>query len=157
MPNYWLMKTEPNTFSIQDLEKAPHQTTCWEGVRNYQARNMLRDDVKKGDMVLFYHSNTEPVGVHGTAKVVKPGYPDHFQFEPKSKYYDPKASPERPRWFMVDIKHQQTFQQPVTLQTLRTVDALQDMKLLQKGQRLSVQPVTKTQWDLIVKMGATRS
>lgn len=153
MPKYWLMKSEPNTFSIQDLEKSQKKTTCWEGVRNYQARNMLRDEIKKGDFVLFYHSNTEPVGVHGTAKVVKSGYPDHFQFDPKSKYYDAKADPTNPRWYMVDIQLQKTFQQPVTLKELREISSLKDMKLLQKGQRLSVQPVTKKEWDTILRMG----
>ncbi|MCB0271739.1 MAG: EVE domain-containing protein [Bdellovibrionales bacterium] len=153
MPNYWLMKTEPTAFSIHDLAKAPKKTTCWEGVRNYQARNMLRDDIKKGDFVLFYHSNTDEVGVYGTAIVVKEGYPDPFQFDKKSKYFDDKASKDTPRWYMVDIKLDQIFQSPVTLTEMRSLKPLSNMKLLQKGQRLSVQPVTKTEWNTIVKIG----
>lgn len=147
------MKTEPNVFSIEDLKKSPKKTTCWEGVRNYQARNMLRDDIKKGDGVLFYHSRVEPMAVVGTATVVKEGYPDHHQFDPKSKYFDPKAKETEPRWFMVDIKLDQIFDTPVTLKEMRDIKALSDMALLQKGQRLSIQPVRKKEWDLIVKKG----
>lgn len=151
MPQYWLLKTEPTTFSIHDLVKAPKQTTFWEGVRNYQARNMLRDDLKKGDWVLFYHSNTEPVGIFGTAKVVKEATPDPFQFDTQSKYYDPKATVEKPRWFGVEIKLDQVFKQPVTLKQLREIKGLETMKLLAKGQRLSVQPVSPKEWDIIMQ------
>lgn len=157
MPNYWLMKSEPTTYSIFDLEKAPNKTTCWEGVRNYQARNMLRDDIKKGDLTFFYHSNTKPIGIYGIAKVVKSGYPDHFQFDAKSNYFDPKATKDNPRWYMVDIKHVKTFKQPITLEKLKTIDGLQNMKLLQKGQRLSVQPVTEKEWDIILKTTKSNS
>jgi len=152
MPNYWLMKSEPTTYSIFDLEKAPQKTTCWEGVRNYQARNMLRDDIKKGDLVFFYHSNTKPIGIFGTAEVVRGGYPDHFQFDPQSKYHDPKAIQDNPRWYMVDIKHKKTFSQPITLEALKYIPGLENMKVIQKGQRLSVQPVTAKEWDIILKI-----
>lgn len=154
MPNYWLMKSEPSTYSIEDLAKEKNQTTTWEGVRNYQARNLLRDDIKKGDRVLFYHSNAKPMAVVGTATVVKEGYPDPFQFDPKSKYHDPKSNPEDPRWFMVDIRLDEVFNHPVTLHEIKEVKSLSDMKLVQRGQRLSVQPVRKKEWDWIVKRGS---
>lgn len=150
--NYWLLKTEPTSFSIQDLEKAPKKTTFWEGVRNYQARNFLRDSIKNGDEVFIYHSNTDKPGIMGTAKVVKEGYPDDSQFNPKSKYYDSASTLEKPRWYLIDIQHQNTFQNPLFLQTLRNFDELSEMVLLQKGSRLSVQPVTKAQWKTILKM-----
>lgn len=150
--NYWLLKTEPTTFSIQDLEKAPQKTTFWEGVRNYQARNFLRDSIQKGDEVFIYHSNTEVPAIMGTAKVVRAGYPDQSQYNPKSKYYDAKATLQNPRWFVIDIQHQQTFKNPISLQTLRNFDELSAMALLQKGSRLSVQPVQDSQWKAVIKM-----
>jgi len=152
MKNYWLLKTEPTTFSIHDLEKAPKKTTFWEGVRNYQARNFLRDSIKKGDEVFIYHSNTEIPAIMGTATVVKDGYPDDSQYNPKSKYYDSGATPEKPRWYLIDIRHEKTFKNPVSLQMLRNIDALSKMTLLQKGSRLSVQPVSADEWKTIVKM-----
>jgi len=155
--NHWLMKTEPNTYSIDDLSNAKKQTTCWEGVRNYQARNLLRDEIKKGDRVLFYHSACKEPAVVGLAIVEKEGYPDTFAFDPKSKYYDEKSKPDQPTWFMVDIKLEKKFDHPVTLSELRDQASLTEMILLQKGSRLSVQPVKKTEFDKIVKLAAKKS
>ena len=151
---YWLMKSEPTVFSFDDLLKSPGQTTHWDGVRNYKARNFLRDEIKVGDGVLFYHSRVEPMAVVGTAKVVKAGYPDPSQFAASSKYYDPDADPDEPRWYMVDIKADKPFSRPVTLQELRGLPALAKMMLLKKGSRLSVQPVSAAEWQTIVRLGA---
>lgn len=153
MPKYWLMKSEPYVYSIDDLAADTNKTTCWDGVRNYQARNMMRDEMKKGDLVLFYHSNAKPPGVAGTAKIVKEGYPDHTAFDENSKYFDPKSKKDEPRWMMVDIKLVKKFKRFVPLDELREVKALEGMVLLQKGSRLSVQPVSKKQFDKIVKLG----
>ena len=153
---YWLMKSEPETFSIEDLARAPKQTTGWDGVRNYQARNLLRDEIQIGDGVLFYHSSAEPPGVAGTAEVARAGYPDPTQFDPKSNHHDPDARPDEPRWYMVDIKHTQTFPRFVPLPVLRDMPALRDMVLLRKGSRLSVQPVTPDEWKAIVATGTKR-
>jgi predicted RNA-binding protein with PUA-like domain len=149
---YWLMKTEPTTYSIQDLEKESNQTTCWEGVRNYQARNLLRDEIQEGDRVLFYHSACKEPAVVGTAVVSRQGYPDHHAFDKRSNYYDAKCDPENPRWYMVDVTLEQKFGCPVTLASLREKAALTDMVLLQKGSRLSVQPVKKKEFDAVVKL-----
>ena len=149
---HWLMKTEPGTYSIDDLAGESDQTTCWEGVRNYQARNLLRDDVAEGDRVLFYHSACKQPAVVGTAIVSRGGYPDHFAWDRRSKYFDPKSSPENPRWFMVDVRLDQKFDEPVTLASLRERPGLQEMVLLQKGSRLSVQPVRKKEFDAILKL-----
>jgi predicted RNA-binding protein with PUA-like domain len=153
MANYWLMKSEPSVFSFDDLKKAPKKTTAWEGVRNYQARNMLRDQIKKGDGVLFYHSSTDPQAIVGTAVVVKEGYVDATQFDPKATYYDPDAKEADPRWYMVDIRYDRPFEKPITLLELRGMKALEGMVLLKKGMRLSVQPVTAREWDIILKRG----
>ena len=149
---YWLVKTEPESFSIQDLAKAPKQTTFWSGVRNYQARNFMRDDMHLGDEVLFYHSNAEPPAVVGTAEVVREAYPDHTAFDPKSQYYDPKASTANPTWQMVDIRLQEIFPVPLPLEDLRSVAALQKMELLRRGSRLSVQPVSAAEYETIVQL-----
>ena len=149
---YWLFKTEPNSFSIHNLEKAPDKKTFWEGVRNYQARNFLRDQIKKGDEVFIYHSSTDEPAIMGTAKVTRGGYPDASQYNSKSKYYDSSATDENPRWYVVDIQHQSTYASPVTIKYLRELPMLSKMKLLQKGMRLSVQPVTKEEWDAISKV-----
>jgi predicted RNA-binding protein with PUA-like domain len=149
---YWLFKSEPETFSIKDLEKSPKKTTFWDGVRNYQARNFLRDSIKAGDQVLFYHSSTEPPGIVGLAEVVKAGYPDHSAFDPEDCHYDPKSDKKNPTWYMVDIKHVKTFSEAITLEALKKVPGLSKMVLLQKGSRLSVQPVTESEWDAIVKL-----
>ncbi|TWU49528.1 EVE domain-containing protein [Rubripirellula reticaptiva] len=152
MTNYWLMKTEPTTFSIDDLAADPDQTTCWEGVRNYQARNLLRDDFCVGDRVLFYHSACKEPAVVGTATVVRAGYPDSHAFDPRSKYFDQKSSPDNPTWFMVDIKLDEKLESPVTLKSMRERAGLKGMVLLQKGSRLSVQPVKKKEFDTVLKM-----
>lgn len=150
--NYWLVKSEPDVFSISDLESAPGKTTCWDGVRNYQARNTLRDQMKKGDKVFFYHSNAEPSAIAGIAEVVKEGYPDHTAFDPKDDHYDPKSKKDSPTWFMVDVKHVKTFKKALSLDDLRQVKGLENMVLLQKGSRLSVQPVTEKEWNLVLKL-----
>ena len=149
---YWLMKSEPNCYSIHDLAKDKDQTTYWDGVRNYQARNMMRDEMKIGDMVLFYHSNADPTGVAGTAAIVRVSYPDFTSWDKKDKHYDPKSTQEEPRWFMVDIRLDTIFDEVIPLPDLREVKALKDMELLRKGSRLSVQPVRKKEFDAIVKM-----
>ncbi|MCA9214818.1 MAG: EVE domain-containing protein [Planctomycetales bacterium] len=148
---YWLLKTEPNAYSIQDLANEKKKTTCWDGVRNYQARNFMRDEMKIGDRVLIYHSNANPPAVVGTASIVKEAYPDHTAWDPKDKHYDPKSSEENPRWIMVDIKLEQIFAAEIPLPTLREMKPLAEMELLRKGSRLSVQPVRKKEFDAIVK------
>ena len=148
---YWLMKSEPDVFSIKDLRKSPKQTTYWDGVRNYQARNFMRDQMQVGDSVLFYHSRTDP-SVAGTAKVVKAGYPDHTAQEPKSRYYDPKSTHEKPIWYMVDIRFESEFDEPIPLGKLRQVKGLEKMVLLKKGVRLSVQPVRAEEFRRVVAL-----
>jgi predicted RNA-binding protein with PUA-like domain len=150
--NHWLLKTEPTSFSIQDLAGAPQRTTCWSGVRNYQARNFLRDGLKKGDRVLLYHSNADPSAVVGTATVVRPGYPDPTAFDPADSHFDPKGDPGRPVWFAVDIRLESIFARPQSLEFLRSIAALGAMELLRKGSRLSVQPVRKSEFDAILKL-----
>lgn len=149
---YWLLKSEPESFSIQHLAAAPGQTTFWDGVRNYQARNTLRDDMKLGDRVLFYHSSTDPPAVVGTATVVREGYPDHTAWDKKSHHFDPKSTREKPTWFMVDIKLDEIYNRPLPLEELRSVPALTKMELLRRGSRLSVQPVTKSEFAAIEKL-----
>lgn len=151
-PRYWLLKSEPDVFSIEDLAKAKNKTTHWDGVRNYQARNYLRDSIKKGDLVFFYHSNSEPSAIAGIAEVVKEGYPDFTAFDPDDPHFDPKSKKDQPTWYMVDIKHVETFKKPLSLDDLRGVKGLEDMVLLQKGSRLSVQPVSPKEWALICGM-----
>jgi predicted RNA-binding protein with PUA-like domain len=151
--NYWLFKSEPDDFSIEDLKRSKNQTTFWDGVRNYQARNFLRDSIKKGDMVLFYHSSTDPTAVVGVCEVIKEGYADHTQFDPDDKHFYPSADPEKPTWFMVDIKFVKEFKKPVTLQAIKENDKLKNMRLIQRGNRLSVMPVEKNEFEEIVKMG----
>lgn len=150
---YWLMKSEPSTFSWDDLQKEPRRTTCWDGIRNYQARNFLRDDIRTGDGVLFYHSSTDPASVVGTAVVVRAGYPDPTQFDRRASYYDAKSSRENPRWYAVDIKAEKAFDRPVTLAQMRGTRGLEKMRLLQKGSRLSVLPVTAREWRIVTKLG----
>ena len=147
---YWIMKSEPDVFSIKDLEKK--KTQCWDGVRNYQARNFMKE-MKLGDKVLFYHSSSQVVGVAGTATVSKLAYPDHTQFDQESDYYDPKATLESPRWYMVDVKHEKTFQSIVTLEMIRNNEMLSDLLILRKGNRLSITPCEKKEFEIIQKMG----
>ena len=156
MPRYWLMKSEPEAFSIDDLARAKNGTTRWDGVRNYQARNFLRDEISIGDGVLFYHSSVDPPAVVGTARVVRAGYPDPTQFDSSGGHFDPDSARDAPRWFAVDIAFGEKFPQPVTLPELRAERSLGDMVLLQRGSRLSVQPVAAAEWKRIVKLGARR-
>ncbi len=149
---YWLLKTEPSSYSIHDLAAEKKQTTCWDGVRNYQARNYMRDAMTIGDKALFYHSNANPPAVAGVATIVRESYPDHTSWDVDDKHYDPKSTAQNPRWYMVDIKLEQVFDEPIPLDELRGVKALKDMELLRKGSRLSVQPVRKTEFDAIVKI-----
>lgn len=153
---YWLLKTEPESFSIQDLENCQKQTTFWDGVRNYQARNYLRDEIKPGDCVLFYHSNTDPPAIVGTARVVQGGYPDPTAWDPSNHHYDPGSTPENPRWYMVDIQLDQIFTTPLGLSYLRTIKSLAKMELLRKGSRLSVQPVTTAEFKEVLKLAGVK-
>ncbi|HWF62566.1 MAG TPA: EVE domain-containing protein [Nitrospira sp.] len=148
---YWLMKSEPSTFSIDDLMQSPHKTTYWDGVRNYQARNFMRS-MTVGDHVLFYHSNVDPPAVVGIAEVVKTAYPDPTQFDRKDKHYDPDSKPSEPRWDMVDIKYVRKFARALTLDELREESKLKGMVLLKKGSRLSVQPVSPMEWRHITSL-----
>jgi predicted RNA-binding protein with PUA-like domain len=150
---YWLLKSEPEVFSFEDLLAAKGRRTFWDGVRNYTARNTLRDDMKLGDGVLFYHSNTKPPGIAGVAKVVREGYPDPTQFDAKDPHYDPKARQDDPRWMMVDIEAVLPLERYVALDELRAAPGLRDMALVQRGQRLSVQPVSAGEWRAVLKMG----
>lgn len=149
---YWLFKSEPGVFSIEDLEKTKNKTTYWDGVRNYQARNFLRDDIKIGDLVFFYHSNSDPSGIAGIAEVVREGYPDSTAFDERDPHYDPKSDKSKPTWIMVDVRHVRTFPNIITLEQLRTIPSLAKMALLQKGSRLSIQPVTAAEWKTIEKL-----
>lgn len=149
---YWLFKSEPSTFSIDDLENQPKKTEHWDGVRNYQARNFMRDDIKKGDLVFFYHSNCTEPGIVGICEVVKEAYPDHTAFDKKSKYYDEKSTPDKPRWFMVDVKYKTKFQETLPLSALKENPKLKDFALVKKGNRLSIMPVTSSQWQAILAM-----
>ena len=146
---YWLFKSEPSAFGIEHLAKAPKQTAPWDGVRNYQARNFLRDDVQVGDRVLFYHSREEPLGIFGTMEVVKRGYPDHTAFDPSSKYFDPTSQPETPRWYMVNVRLVQRFPEPVTREQLAAFQGTAGMLVMKRGMRLSIQPVTEPEWRAV--------
>lgn len=148
---YWLVKSEPSAYSIDDLVK--DKKTHWDGVRNYQARNFMRDEMKIGDQVLFYHSNAEPTAVVGLCKVVKEGYPDFTAFDPEDKHFDPKSKQDNPTWIMVDIKLVKKFKRPVTLAEIKENPKLQNMRLVQRGNRLSVMPIEKKELELIVKLG----
>lgn len=148
---YWLMKSEPDAYSIDDL--ARDGVTPWEGVRNYQARNLLRDELRVGDGVLFYHSSTQPPGVAGLAEVVHASYPDRTAFDPASPYFDAKSTPDTPRWFVVDVRFVERFAAVVPLAVLQTTPGLEDMRVTKKGMRLSVQPVTADEWDIVVALG----
>ena len=150
--NYWLMKSEPDTFGIDHLIAMPNQTEHWDGVRNYQARNMMRDDMKIGDQIFFYHSNTKVPGIVGIMEVVKEGYPDFTALNPESKYHDPKSTEEKPRWFMVDVMFKEKFAEVISLDSLKNNPALSEMPLVRKGSRLSIMPVTEQQWLTILKM-----
>jgi predicted RNA-binding protein with PUA-like domain len=150
--NYWLMKSEPSTFSIDDLAASPRKTTAWDGVRNFQARNMLRDDFRAGDLAFFYHSSCDQPGVVGVMEVVKGGYADPSQFNPKSRYFDPASDRDAPRWFCVDVKLKRRLGRVIGLDELRRQDPLAKLTLLQRGNRLSVMPVAKADWDFILAL-----
>lgn len=149
---FWLVKTEPSCFSIDDLASRPQQITPWDGVRNYQARNMMRDEMKLGHKAFFYHSNCETPGIVGIAEVVKESYPDETAFIPTEKHFDPESHRENPRWFLVDFKFVEKFHRVISLQEMRNNPLLSGMTLLRKGNRLSVTPVTADQWDTVLKM-----
>jgi predicted RNA-binding protein with PUA-like domain len=146
---YWLVKSEPDAFSIDDLLASPNATTAWTGVRNYQARNSMRDGMKKGDLVFFYHSSADPTAIVGIAEVVREGYPDHTALDAKDSHFDPKSDPAAPTWIMVDLKGIEKFDTPLSLAELKRVKGLEQMTLLQKGSRLSVQPVSAGEWEII--------
>jgi predicted RNA-binding protein with PUA-like domain len=150
--NYWLVKTEPNVFSFDDLMRAPRRTSGWDGVRNYQARNFLRS-MKQGDGVLVYHSSTDPKAVAGTAEVAREAYPDPTQFDAKDDHYDPDSSRDDPRWSQVDLRAVEKLPRPVTLDEMKAAPELRGMRLLQRGNRLSVLPVTEAEFRAIVRMG----
>lgn len=150
--HYWLFKSEPDVFGIDHLASRPNQTEPWDGVRNYQARNFLRDEVQLGDKVFFYHSSCKTVGIAGIAEVVKDGYPDASQFDPESPYYDPKATPETPRWFSVDVKYVSKFARVLPLSEIKRCPYIKELGLVKKGHRLSVMPVTESEWHTLIEL-----
>lgn len=149
---YWLFKSEPDTFSINHLAKKPKQTEHWDGVRNYQVRNMLRDAIKVGDQAFFYHSSCKVPGIAGTIAIVKNGYPDPSALHPESPYYDPRSSQDNPRWFMVDVKLVEIFPQIIALEQIKQHPPLENMAVCQRGSRLSITPVTKAEWRYLNKL-----
>ena len=148
--NYWLAKTEPNTYSWHDLKNEPAKSTTWEGIRNYRVRNLIRDEIKLGDLIFIYHSVVKPTAIVGVAEVIKEAYTDHFAFDPGHKYFDPKNKKDNPAWLMFDIKAYQDFDEVLTLDELKTYPELKNMELLKKGNRMSVQNVTPAEWKFIV-------
>ncbi len=150
---HWLLKTEPGCFSIDDLAAAPNQTTCWDGVRNYQARNSMRD-MRLNDLALFYHSVTDP-GVAGVARIVRESYPDHTAWDPADGHYDVRSTPEKPLWFMVDVQFVEKFDTQIPLKVLRSIKGLEKMELLRKGSRLSVMPVSEQEFSIIMRLAGT--
>lgn len=152
--NHWLLKTEPSVFGIDDLERSPNRTTSWEGVRNYQARNMLRDDMRKGDLAFFYHSSCAEPGIVAIAQIIRAGYPDASAWNPRSPYYDAKSLENKPLWYTVDVRLKQRLKQPIPLTQLRehADDELAELWLLRKGNRLSVMPVSEQHWRFILSL-----
>ena len=150
---HWLVKSEPATFSFDDLLAKPGRTTGWDGVRNFQARNFMRDEMKKGDLAFFYHSSADPTAIVGVAEVVREGYPDPTALDPNDPHHDPRSKSESPSWYMVDLRAIEPMKRPLTLTELRSVKGLEKMVLLQKGSRLSVQPVSESEWEIIHKLG----
>jgi predicted RNA-binding protein with PUA-like domain len=148
---YWLLKSEPESFSFDDLMNAPNQTSHWDGVRNYQARNFMRDEMKKGDLAFFYHSGAEPA-IAGIVEVVREGYPDHTAVDPKDAHYDPRSKGGESSWSMVDVRALERLPRPITLSEMRTKPELQGMPLLQKGNRLSVQKVGAAEWNAVLAL-----
>ena len=151
---YWLMKSEPSTFSIDDLARAPRQTTCWDGVRNYQVRNMLRDEMAVGDLAFMYHSSCDEPGIVGVIEIVKPGYPDNTAFDRKHDHYDAGSKPESPRWYMVDVRLKQRFSRVISLDELRRHESkqLREMLILKRGNRLSITPIDASHWKFIMSL-----
>ena len=150
---YWLIKSEPDAFSIDDLKNAPAKKEHWDGVRNYQARNFMRDEMSKGDPVFFYHSNCKQPGIVGIAEVASDAYPDHTAFDPNEKYYDPKSDPENPRWLMVDIRYKRKTRRLISLSEIKEhQDQVEGFALVRRGNRLSVMPVSKEHWDFILSL-----
>jgi predicted RNA-binding protein with PUA-like domain len=149
--DYWLMKSEPDAFSIADLKSRSKKTEHWDGVRNYQARNFMRA-MKKGDLAFFYHSSCEVPGVYGIIEIARAAYPDHTAWDPENRHYDPKSTPERPLWFMVDVRFKRELKKPVTLTAIKMQPALKQMRLVQRGSRLSVMPVSAKEWNTILKL-----
>ena len=156
-PRYWLFKSEPTAYSFADLLNEPDRTAEWDGVRNYQARNFMRDDMKVGDGVLFYHSSSTPLAVIGVARIVREAYPDRTAWDPNSDHYDQKSTPDNPIWFMVEIQAEAELARPVTLQEIKENPRLQNMMLVRRGARLSIQPVEKEEWDEIIATGGLAS
>lgn len=152
--NHWLFKSEPDTFGIDHLQQRPKQTEHWDGVRNYQARNMLRDQIKVGDKAFFYHSNCTPPGIVGIMEIVKSAYPDPSSWNPDSKYYDPKSSPENPRWFMVDVHFVKKFPRMITLDEIKNHPLLENIVVARRGNRLSITPVTEEEWNVILSLSS---
>ena len=148
---YWLMKSEPDEFSFQDLYQRPGRKEPWDGVRNYQARNFMRDQMRIGDEIFFYHSNCDVPGIVGIAKVASAAYPDPTAFDPKDKHYDPKSDPDEPRWFLVDVKYVRKLKRVITLKELKADPALETFPLVRRGNRLSVMPVEAEHWALILQ------
>ena len=149
---YWLMKSEPDAFGIDDLANMSAQTEHWDGVRNYQARNMMRDEMKLGDQVFFYHSNCDEPGIVGIAEICREGYPDFTAFDPEHKYFDPKSHPDKPTWIMVDVRFVRKLSRNITLKELKDHPALSDLTLLRRGNRLSIMPVSCEEWDYIMNL-----
>ncbi|HMF28862.1 MAG TPA: EVE domain-containing protein [Candidatus Cybelea sp.] len=151
---HWLMKSEPETFSLSDLARSPRKTTHWDGVRNYQARGFMRDEMRIGDLAFFYHSNCEEPGIAGIVKIVKEGYPDHTAFDPRDKHFDSDSDPAAPRWYMVDVRFERKLRAPITLATLRehADGALKGLALLKRGNRLSITPVSAAHWKFILSL-----
>ncbi|WP_262964308.1 EVE domain-containing protein [Methylobacter psychrophilus] len=154
--NYWLMKSEPDVFGINDLYNKPNRTEHWDGVRNYQARNMMRDAMKLGDHVFFYHSNCDQPGIVGIMEVAKEGYPDFTAFDPDDSHFDPKSDPTQPRWIMVDVKYVRTLSRTITLKELKSRPELTGMVLLRRGNRLSIIPVSEEEWRYIISLETTQ-
>jgi predicted RNA-binding protein with PUA-like domain len=151
--NYWLIKSEPDAFSIDDLKNAPGGKDHWDGIRNYQARNFMRDDMQKGDLAFFYHSNCKPPGIVGICEIVSGAYPDHTAFDSNEKYFDPKSDPDNPRWLMVDVKFRRETHRLISLQEIKEhADRLDGLALIRRGNRLSIMPVSKEHWDYILTL-----
>ena len=151
--NYWLIKSEPDAFSIDDLKNSPGKKDHWDGIRNYQARNFMRDDMQKGDQILFYHSNCKEPGIVGIAEVTSGAYPDHTAFDANSNYFDPKSDPENPRWLMVDVRYKRKTRRLISLAELKShADQFENFALVRRGNRLSIMPVSKEHWDFILSL-----